>query len=145
MGFRPAGWAVAGHTACSLCTAALSRDPRKLDVFQLADALVVRVYHVTRHVPVEERYGLQRQVRRAAISVPCNIIEGCARRTEREYLHFVNVAIGSAAETRYLLDLATRLRFIGTADAVPLCAAYEELLKRLQKLLQAIERMEAKT
>lgn len=119
----------------------MSRDPRKLDVFQLADALVARVYHVTRNIPTEERYGIQKQVRRAAISVPCNIIEGCARRTEREYLHFINIAFGSAAETRYLLDLATRLGFIAAPDAASLCTAYEELLKKLQKLLQAIERM----
>jgi len=121
--------------------AVVSRDPRRLDVFQLADALAVRVYHATRHVPAEERYGLQRQVRRAAISVPCNIIEGCARRTEREYLHFVSIALGSAAETRYLLDLSTRLGFVPTADAAGLCSEYEELLRKLQKLLQAIERM----
>ena len=128
--------------ACGLLqgAAAVSRDPRKLDVFQLA-SLVVRVYHATRSVPLEERYGIQRQVRRAAISVPCNIIEGCARRTEREYLHFVNIALGSAAETRYLLDLATRLGFIPAGDAASLRNAYEELLKTLQKLLQAIERM----
>ena len=119
----------------------MSRDPRKLDVFQLADALVVRVYHATRSVPAEERYGIQRQMRRAAISVPCNIIEGCARRTEREYLHFVNIALGSAAETRYLLDLAARLGFIPISDASPLGLEYETLAKQLQKLLQAIERM----
>ncbi len=107
----------------------------------MADALVVRVYHATHNVPTEERYGIQRQVRRAAISVPCNIIEGCARRTEREYLHFVNIALGSAAETRYLLDLSTRLGFLAGSDTGALCAGYEELSKKLQKLLQAIERM----
>jgi four helix bundle protein len=116
-----------------------------LDVFQLADALVVRVYHATRHVPVEERYGLQRQVRRAATSVPCNIIEGCARRRPREYLHFVNIALGSAADTQYLLDLATRLEFLSASDATALCSGDEELSKKLQKLLQAIGRMEATT
>jgi len=129
------------HAVCCDPASVVSRDPRKLDVFQLADALVVRVYHATRSVPAEERYGIQRQMRRAAISVPCNIIEGCARRTEREYLHFVNIALGSAAETRYLLDLAARLGFIPISDASPLGLEYETLAKQLQKLLQAIERM----
>jgi len=111
----------------------------------MADALAVRVYHATRHVPAEERYGFQRQVRRAAISVPCNVIEGCSRRTEREYLHFASIALGSAAEARYLVDLGTRLGFVAASDASALCSEYEELLKKLQKLLQAIERMEART
>lgn len=119
----------------------MSRDPRKLDVFHLADALAVRVYAATRDVPTEERYGIQRQLRRAAISVACNIVEGCARRTEREYLHFINIALGSAAETRYLLHLATRLEMLANHDGESLCKVYDELLKKLQKLLQAIERM----
>ena len=119
----------------------MSRDPRKLEVFQLADSLVVRVYRVTRNVPTQERYGIQQQVRRSAVSVPCNLVEGCARRTEREYLHFVNVALASAAETRYLLDLAQRLGMVAVPDAEALSEAYDQLLKRLQKLLQAIERM----
>lgn len=123
----------------------MSRDPRKLEVFQLADALVERVYHATRGVPSEERFGIQMQVRRAAVSVACNIVEGCARRTEREYLHFVNVAMGSAAETRYLLALATRLRMLARGEGDVLCQDYEQVLRKLQKLLTAIEAMVAET
>ena len=90
----------------------MSRDPTKLKVFHLADELAVKVYRVTRSFPVEERYWLQAQLRRAAVSVPTNIVEGCARNSEKDYLHFVDVAIASASEVRYLLGLTTRL---GTA------------------------------
>jgi len=90
----------------------MSRDHRKLNVFSLADELIVTLYAETATFPVDERFGLRAQVRRAAVSVPVNIVEGCARRTTREYLQFVNVATGSAAETLYLLNLSNRLGFL---------------------------------
>lgn len=121
---------------------AMSRDHRKLRVFHMADGLVLRVYHVTDSFPADERYGLRSQMRRDAISTASNIVEGCARRTEREYGHFVNIAFGSAAEVRYLVGLAARLRYIPTRVARELDDAYDDLLSGLNRLLAAIDVME---
>lgn len=117
----------------------MARDHRKLNVFVIADGLVVDVYEVTRQLPPEERYGLQSQIRRATVSVAVNIVEGCARRTTRDYLHFMGVALGSASEARYLLEVAARLGFVASADHERLDPRFREVVRGLQKLIEALE------
>ena len=72
------------------------RDHTKLRAFELADEVTVLIYRATRGFPKEEIYGLTSQMRRAAVSVPSNIVEGCARESQTEYLRFLEIAFGSA-------------------------------------------------
>ena len=116
----------------------MSRDHRTLRVFGIADALVIAIYQATRAFPVEERYGLQAQIRRAAVSVATNIVEGCARRSEREYLNFLNIATGSAAEMRYLCDLSHRLGFLVAELANDLEPRCRELVGSLVRLMDSV-------
>jgi four helix bundle protein len=110
----------------------MSRDYTKLRVFVLADDLVVEIYLLTRSLPDEEKYGLQTQLRRAAVSVPTNIVEGSVRRTERSYLKYLETSLGSACEVRYLLRLCMRLHCCQTA---PLANRYTIVIKQLESLM----------
>lgn len=92
------------------------RDHTKLRAFELADELVFLVYQVTAGFPREELFGLTSQIRRAAISIPSNIVEGCARDSEAEYLRFLNIAFGSLRELHYQLNLSMRLGFLSNQD-----------------------------
>ena len=92
----------------------MATDHRKLEVFRLADDFVVRVYEITHNFPVSERYGLQAQSRRAAVSIATNIVEGCARDSDREHARFFEMAFGSCREAIYLIDLSSRLKFMDT-------------------------------
>ena len=67
-----------------------------------------------------------------------NLVEGCARATKRDYLHFVGIAIGSASETRYLIDLASRLGFLPSADAARIATAYAGVIRALQALVTTL-------
>ena len=84
---------------------------KDLDVWKKSMDLVVEVYDWTTLFPNEEKYGLISQMRRAVVSIPSNIAEGSARKSDKELLQFINIAIGSLAEleTQYLIVL--RLKF----------------------------------
>lgn len=116
----------------------MSRDPHKLKAFVIADELVVVAYRITKALPVEERYGLQSQIRRGAVSVVANLVEGCARHSQRDYLQFVGIAIGSASEVRYLVGLAARLGYASAEECEQLAGRYGDVIRALQSLVTSL-------
>src|SRR5580704_6572505 len=117
----------------------MTRDFRKLRVFIEADRLVLTVYALSATLPPSERYGLQAQLRRAAISVACNIVEGSARPSTLDYLRFLHIARSSARECAYLLDLSHRLGFADRTAATRAVAEYEGLQAGLLAQARAID------
>lgn len=84
---------------------------KDLIIFQKTDDLAFQIYKITKDFPKEELYGLTSQIRRSALSIPANIVEGHARRSKKEFKHFINIALGSLAETRYFFDFSKRLGY----------------------------------
>ncbi len=96
--------------------------------WQRADDLFIDIHRLVRTFPADERFELTSQIRRAAYSVPANIVEGVARRSKRDRLRFLNIAEASLAEVGYCLHVARRLGYID--DGV-----YEDLDARARMVM----------
>ncbi|HRG56155.1 MAG TPA: four helix bundle protein [Lacunisphaera sp.] len=116
------------------------RNYTKIEAWRLADDLTVAVYEKTRTFPPEERYGLTGQLRRAASSVPANIVEGSARESQKDYLHFLHIARASLAEAQYFVHLAKRLGYFAPPDAAELHNQTKRVFACLHGLTQAVAR-----
>lgn len=107
---------------------------RDLEVWQKAMQFVTEVYHVTQTFPADEMYGLRSQLRRAAVSVPSNIAEGCGRSSKREFAQFLCHARGSLLEVETQLEIAQNLSYL------PEKRVRELLLKsnRIERMLNGL-------
>jgi four helix bundle protein len=114
------------------------RDHRKLRAFDLADQLALAIYTATKSFPKEEQFGLTSQLRRAAVSIASNIVEGCARSSEADYIRFLDMAFGSVRELAYQLTLATRLGYMESSIAAELEKQADETARVLAGLLQSL-------
>lgn len=117
----------------------MSRDHRKLRAFVLADDLAIAVYKVTQNFPKHEMFGIVSQLRRASLSAPTNIVEGCARRSQAEYIQFLNLAFGSLRETGYLLSFSERLGYLNKESSCQLLTHYDETARVLQSLIRSLD------
>ena len=102
----------------------------KLDVWQQSRQVVVAVYNLVKKFPVDERFGLCDQLRRAAISVPSNIAEGVSRVAVKETIHFLEIAFGSLMEVYCQLQIAMDLGYIT-----------EEEFNQIKPLIQSTSNM----
>ena len=114
------------------------RDHTKLRAFELADEIALFTYKMTGNFPKDELYGLTSQMRRAGVSIPSNIVEGCARESQAEYLRFLEIASGSLRELHYQYDLAGRLRYMNEQDNKECIAKMLETEKVLSSLIKAL-------
>jgi four helix bundle protein len=112
---------------------------KELKVWQKAHSLVLDIYKLTAKFPSQERFRLTDQLCRAAASIPANIVEGQARQTTKEYIHFLYNARGSLEETRYHLLLARDLGLVNADRYAEIETDYEELSRMLNGLIQSLK------
>jgi four helix bundle protein len=113
---------------------------QKLEVWKHADELAFQVYNATRNFPKEEIYGITSQIRRASLSIPTNIVEGYSRKGDRELARFINISLGSLAETKYLLYFSNRLGYINSQIYRELKTGYDVLGKLLWRFYEAVKK-----
>lgn len=111
---------------------------KDLQVWQKAYSLVVAIYKATGSFPGSETYGLVAQMRRAAVSIPCNIAEGYRRNSRKEYLQFLAIAYGSTAELETQLLLARDLGLLGSESFSALDRLVSDVSKLLSRLINAL-------
>ena len=114
------------------------RDFKKYDVISEARRLAVSIYSTIKSFPIEEKYSLCQQMRRAAISIGANIAEGAGRRTERDFAHFLTQSMGSACELEYLLIVSMDLDFLEETKWTELNQSVQRLKKMLYRFRQSV-------
>ena len=105
---------------------------RSLIVWQKSMELVKTVYKITNTFPQEELFGLTSQIKRSVISIPSNIAEGKGRQTNKEFVQFLYIALGSLYELQTQMELAYELGFIDKVEDV------ENLMIEIEKMLNAL-------
>lgn len=115
------------------------RDFRQLKVWQKAHHLVMLVYKVTRQFPREETYGLTAQLRRAAVSIAANVVEGNGRGSDAEMSRFLQIVLGSACELEYELMLAGDLGYLAASDYESLATNATETKRMLSTFIKKLK------
>lgn len=114
------------------------RDHRNLRAFQLADELVLEVYRATKAFPKDEMFGLTSQLRRAAVSIASNIVEGCARQSQADFVRFLDMAFASTREVEFQLSIAARLEYLSAELATSMNDKVVETSKVTYGLLKSL-------
>ena len=115
------------------------RDYKKYTVWNEGHRLVLEIYKITNSFPKDELFGLSSQIRRAMVSVPTNIAEGCGRETDKDFKRFLVISHGSATEVEYLLFLSNELNFVTNKEYLELNERIIILRKQLHKLIIKIK------
>ena len=94
------------------------RDFKKYDIWKLSHQFTLTIYSISTSFPKDETYNLISQIKRSALSIPTNIAEGCGRNTDKEFNQFLNIALGLATETEYLILLAKDLNYLDEVNYI---------------------------
>jgi len=110
---------------------------RDLTIWKDSIELVTRVYELTRKLPQYENYGLSSQLQRAAVSIPSNIAEGHARKTNKEFNRFLSISLGSLAELETQMTITEKLLYLSSDEV-------QNILERTSKIGKMIRNLQKK-
>ena len=114
------------------------KDFKKLKVWEKAHRLTLNAYEASANFPREELYGLTSQIRRACVSVPTNIAEGCGRSSDTDFARFLQISMGSASEVEYLLLLGRDLQMLTNDDYETLSDDVIQIKRMLTSLIKTL-------
>lgn len=112
------------------------RNFRELEVWKDARVLVKEIYTLTNSLPDSERYGLVSQINRCAVSIPANIAEGSAKYSQKDFVRFLQISLGSSYELETHVILCQDLDFISTDISSPVIKNIQSLQKRISSLIK---------
>jgi four helix bundle protein len=115
---------------------------RDLLVWQKAMGFVTSIYKITGQFPSDELYGLTSQIRRAAVSIPCNIAEGFGRNSRPEFSRFLQIANGSLFEVQTQIQVALNLNYININDYNDLMTDSREIGAMIKSLKESLIRQQ---
>jgi four helix bundle protein len=116
------------------------RNFRELEIWKKAKQIVVDVYMYSAAFPKEEIYGLTSQIRRASVSIPSNIAEGASRSSDKDFVRFLQIALGSSYELETQLNLSYDLKFEGSGNLSKLLSDLESLQKMINSFIQSVKK-----
>ena len=111
---------------------------KDLKVWEKAHHFTLSVYKITKAFPKEEIYSLTSQLRRSASSIPANIAEGCGKKSQAEFAHFLNISLGSANESEYFLILSKDLSYLNEDNFIALFTTINEIKAMLISLITKV-------
>jgi four helix bundle protein len=113
---------------------------RKLNVWVEAVDLAVSIFKVTKKFPDFEKYGITSQITRSAVSVPSNIAEGCSRKSNKHFVTFLEIALGSAFELETQLIISNKVGYLTHSDYEQLLMENHEIQKKLHNFIEKLEK-----
>ncbi len=118
----------------------MAKPHQRLDVWKRAIKFVEQIYKTTTSFPSEEKFGLTSQMRRAAVSIPSNIAEGAARNSSKEFINFLHISQGSAAELETQIIISKNLQFLDSQMEDILLKELDEISKMIIGLQKSLRK-----
>lgn len=112
---------------------------KDLEIWRLSRAFCSDIYDITSSFPETEKFGITNQLRRASVSVPSNIAEGCSRKSKRDFSRFLEIAIGSMYEIETQLLISNDLDFIQKNDLNGLLKNLDSIIKMTSKFKSTLK------